>query len=148
LGPAPLRVGHLVLAVGNPYGLNWTVTAGVVSALGRTLDVPGKRKMTNLIQTDTSINPGNSGGPLVDSFGRVVGITTAMLPLAQGLGFSVPLDTLKATIASLTNKREGQPRGVSLGVGGMRVNIDPAIQYTLSLSEQLGLEVLERRYNS
>src|SRR5207248_915897 len=107
LGRGPLRVGQLVIAVGNPYGLNWTVTAGVVSALGRTLDAPGsRRKMTNLIQTDTPINPGNSGGPLVDSFGRVVGITTAMMPLAQGLGFSVPLDTVKATIADIKKLRE------------------------------------------
>src|SRR6266566_9033021 len=148
LGRAPLRVGQLVIAVGNPYGLNWTVTAGVVSALGRALDVPGKRKMTNLIQTDTPINPGNSGGPLVDSFGRVVGITTAMLPLAQGLGFSVPLDTLKATIASITTKRAEQPKGVSLGVGGMRVKIDPTLQNALRLSQQFGMEVLEIRYNS
>src|SRR2546421_4403361 len=80
LGRGPLRVGQLVIAVGNPYGLNWTVTAGVVSALGRTLQGPGTRsKMTNLIQTDTSINPGNSGGPLVDSLGRVVGITPALI---------------------------------------------------------------------
>src|SRR6202049_4700753 len=93
LGRFPLKVGQLVIAVGNPYGLNWTVTAGVVSALGRTLEGPGIRsKMTNLIQTDTSINPGNSGGPLVDSLGRVVGITTAMMPMAQGLGFSTPLE--------------------------------------------------------
>src|SRR5207244_11762226 len=99
LGRAPLRVGQLVIAVGNPYGLNWTVTAGVVSALGRTLDVPGSRKMTNLIQTDTSINPGNSGGPLVDSAGRVVGMRTAMMPMAQGLGCSVPLHAGKAVIA-------------------------------------------------
>src|SRR6266699_1426916 len=72
LGRGSLRVGQLVIAVGNPYGLNWTVTAGVVSALGRTLQAPGTRKMTDLIQTDTSINPGNSGGPLVDSTGTWV----------------------------------------------------------------------------
>src|SRR5437764_8535226 len=136
LGRAPLRVGQLVIAVGNPYGLNWTVTAGVVSALGRTLDVPGTRKMTNLIQTDTPINPGNSGGPLVDSFGRVVGITTAMMPLAQGLGFSVPLDTVKATIAQINKKREARPEGVSLGVGGIRIKIDPAVQKSLQLTQQ------------
>src|SRR5438552_8880016 len=106
LGRVPLRVGQLVLAVGNPYGLNWTVTAGVVSALGRTLEAPGTRKMTDLIQTDTSINPGNSGGPLVDSTGRVVGITTAMMPMAQGLGFSIPLDTIKSAIARIYQKRE------------------------------------------
>src|SRR6266852_5276411 len=145
LGRAPLRVGQLVIAVGNPYGLNWTVTAGVVSALGRTLDVPGTRKMTNLIQTDTPINPGNSGGPLVDSVGRVVGITTAMMPLAQGLGFSVPLDTVKATIAKVSRKREAKPEGVSLGVGGMRVKIDAALQKSLNLRQQFGMELLEIR---
>src|SRR2546430_390853 len=145
LGRTPLRVGQLVIAVGNPYGLNWTVTAGVVSALGRDLDVPGSRKMTNLIQTDTSINPGNSGGPLVDSFGRVVGITTAMMPLAQGLGFSVPLDTVKATIARVTRRREAKPEGTSMGVGGMRVKIDPALQRSLGLLQQFGMELLEIR---
>src|SRR5881227_880096 len=145
LGRGPLRVGQLVIAVGNPYGLNWTVTAGVVSALGRDLDVPGSRKMTNLIQTDTSINPGNSGGPLVDSFGRVVGITTAMMPLAQGLGFSVPLDTVKATIARVTRRREAKPEGTSMGVGGMRVKIDPALQRSLGLLQQFGMELLEIR---
>jgi len=148
LGRAPLRVGQLVIAVGNPYGLNWTVTAGVVSALGRTLDVPGTRKMTNLIQTDTPINPGNSGGPLVDSVGRVVGITTAMMPLAQGLGFSVPLDTLKATIARINKNREAKPQGISLGVGGMRIRIDPAVQKSLQLTQQFGMELLEIRRNS
>ncbi len=105
LGRAPLKVGQLVLAVGNPYGLNWTVTAGVVSALGRTLEAPGVRKMTNLIQTDTPINPGNSGGPLADSQGRVIGITTAMMPMAQGLGFSIPLDTVKSAIARINKGR-------------------------------------------
>ena len=145
LGRAPLKVGQLVIAVGNPYGLNWTVTAGVVSALGRTLDAPGIRKMTNLIQTDTSINPGNSGGPLVDSWGRVVGITTAMMPMAQGLGFSIPLDTLKSAIARINQKREAKPAGVSLGVGGMRVQLDPGLRQRLNLMQQYGMEVLEIR---
>ena len=145
LGRVPLRVGQLVIAVGNPYGLNWTVTAGVVSALGRTLDVPGSRKMTNLIQTDTSINPGNSGGPLVDSFGRVVGITTAMMPMAQGLGFSVPLDTIKGVIAKVNQRREVKPDGASIGVGGMRVRIDPNLQRTLGITQQHGMELLEIR---
>jgi serine protease Do len=148
LGRAPLRVGQLVIAVGNPYGLNWTVTAGVVSALGRTLDVPGSRKMTNLIQTDTSINPGNSGGPLVDSAGRVVGITTAMMPMAQGLGFSVPLDTVKATIAKISKQREVKSNGISIGVGGMRVKIEPTLQKSLNLTQQFGMELLEIRRDS
>ncbi|GCE28429.1 2-alkenal reductase [Dictyobacter alpinus] len=149
LGRQPLRVGQLVIAVGNPYGLNWTVTAGVVSALGRTLDVPGSRKMVNLIQTDTSINPGNSGGPLVDSAGRVVGITTAMLPMAQGLGFSVPLDTMKSVVARISQKRAAAtPAGVSVGVGGMRVELDEAVRRSLGLSQRQGMEILEIRSGS
>ncbi|GAC1650339.1 MAG: trypsin-like peptidase domain-containing protein [Ktedonobacteraceae bacterium] len=144
LGRTPLRVGQLVIAVGNPYGLNWTVTAGVVSALGRTLEAPGIHKMTNLIQTDTPINPGNSGGPLVDSGGRVVGITTAMLPMAQGLGFSVPLDTFKTVVAHIATQRR-ETTGVSLGVGGMRVKLDAALQRSFSLMQQFGMEVLEIR---
>jgi S1-C subfamily serine protease len=145
LGRGSLRVGQLVIAVGNPYGLNWTVTAGVVSALGRTLDVPGTRKMVNLIQTDTSINPGNSGGPLVDSSGRVVGITTAMMPMAQGLGFSVPLDTMKSVIAGISQKRAATAAGISLGVGGVRVPLDAALQRNLHLAQQFGMQVLEIR---
>jgi len=145
LGRAPLRVGQLVIAVGNPYGLNWTVTAGVVSALGRTLEAPGTRKMTNLIQTDTPINPGNSGGPLVDSVGRVVGITTAMMPLAQGLGFSIPLDTVKSAIARINRKHEATSAAVSMGVGGMRVRLDGKIRQALKLTQQYGMELLEIR---
>src|SRR3989454_11797193 len=147
LGRAPLRVGQLVIAVGNPYGLNWTVTAGVVSALERPLSAPGIRKMTHLIQTDTPINPGNSGGPLVDSAGRVVGITTAMMPMAQGLGFSIPLDTVKSAIARINQKREATPAGVTLGVGGMRVRLDPTLQRSLNLAQQFGMELLEIRHN-
>ncbi len=151
LGRAPLKVGQLVIAVGNPYGLNWTVTAGVVSALGRELPGgPGRREMKNLIQTDTSINPGNSGGPLVDSLGRVVGITTAMMPMAQGLGFSIPLETVKAAIARINRRRESRPspEGVSMGVGGMRVRLDEAVRRGLNLSQQFGMEVVEIRHSS
>ncbi|HLH62689.1 MAG TPA: trypsin-like peptidase domain-containing protein [Ktedonobacteraceae bacterium] len=146
LGRTPLRVGQLVIAVGNPYGLNWTVTAGVISALGRTLEGAGVRgRMTNLIQTDTSINPGNSGGPLVDSQGRVIGITTAMMPMAQGLGFSIPLDTVKAAIARINQRREARPGSVSMGVGGMRVQLDARLRQSLNLTQQYGMEVLEVR---
>lgn len=148
LGRTPLRVGQLVIAVGNPYGLNWTVTAGVVSALGRTLEAPGVRKMTNLIQTDTPINPGNSGGPLVDSAGRVVGITTAMMPWAQGLGFSIPLDTVKGVIARIGQSREAATPSVSLGVGGMRIELDEKLRRNLNLTQSWGMEVLEVRSQS
>ena len=145
LGRGPLRVGQLVIAVGNPYGLNWTVTAGVISALGRTLEAPGIRKMTNLIQTDTSINPGNSGGPLVDSSGRVIGITTAMMPMAQGLGFSIPLETVKLVLARITQKRETSSTGASLGVGGMSVPLDPTLRRSLTLEQSSGMQLLEIR---
>ena len=145
---ASLKVGQLVIAVGNPYGLNWTVTAGVVSALNRTLDAPGIRKMTNLIQTDTSINPGNSGGPLVDSQGRVVGITTAMMPMAQGLGFSIPLDSVTSAVARIHQRHNARPSGVSLGVGGMRVQIDEKLRQSLNLTQRFGMELLEIRPDS
>lgn len=148
LGRSQLKVGQLVIAVGNPYGLNWTVTAGVVSALGRTLDAPGMRRLTNLIQTDTSINPGNSGGPLVDSAGRVVGITTAMMPLAQGLGFSIPLDTVKSAIARIMQRREAGSTSLSLGVGGMQVRLEAALQRAMGPGQQYGMQVLEIRPNS
>lgn len=143
LGRDDLRVGQLVLAVGNPYGLNWTVTAGVISALKRTLDVPGMHKMTDLIQTDTPINPGNSGGPLVDSNGRVVGMTTAMMPMAQGLGFSIPLDTMKAVLARAARKRATTTSGPSMGVGGIQIALDAAIQR--QLNQQMGMQILEIR---
>ena len=145
LGRGSLRVGQLVIAVGNPYGLNWTVTAGV-SALGRTLDVPGTRKMVNLIQTDTSINPAIPVGRWWSSPGRVVGITTAMMPMAQGLGFSVPLDTMKSVIARISQKRAAATAGsISLGVGGVRIPLDTALQRNLHLAQQLGMQVLEIR---
>ena len=94
-----LRAGQLVVAIGNPFGLNWTVTAGVVSALGRKLPVSPGVELTDLIQTDVPINPGNSGGPLVDAQGRVVGITTAVMPYARGVGFAVSVGTVLGALS-------------------------------------------------
>jgi serine protease Do len=110
----PLKVGQLVVAIGNPYGLSWTVTAGVVSALGRELPLGGSLVLHDVIQTDVPINPGNSGGPLVDAQGRVVGITTAVMPFARGVGFAVPMSTVLATLARFQEMRHQD--GVRLGI--------------------------------
>ena len=143
LSTAPLRVGQLVVAIGNPYGLDFTVTAGVVSALGRSLPLDQNTKLGQLIQTDTSINPGNSGGPLVDVQGRVIGITTAILPFAQGLGFAIPASTALDVISQLTEAhRQGIRQGV-LGISGLDVRIDGAVQRSLALEQESGVLLLE-----
>jgi serine protease Do len=143
LNAAPLRVGQLVVAIGNPYGLDFTVTAGVVSALGRSLPIDREHKLEQLIQTDTSINPGNSGGPLVDVQGRVVGITTAILPFAQGLGFAIPTPSALDVIARVTEKhRQALSRGI-LGISGLDVPLDEALQRTHNLEQRNGILLLE-----
>ena len=147
LSDRPLRAGQLVVAIGNPFGLGWTVTAGVVSALGRHLPLPGSAGLTDPIQTDASINPGNSGGPLVDSSGRVVGITTAMLAYAQGLGFAVPVRTIVETLARFQRDGEEAERAargrVRLGIGGMRQQIEAAVVRQEGLPGEFGVLVLE-----
>jgi S1-C subfamily serine protease len=143
LHAAPLRVGQLVIAIGNPYGLDFTVTAGVVSALNRSLPLDRDTKLSQLIQTDTPINPGNSGGPLVDVQGRVVGITTAILPFAQGLGFAIPAGTALDVIGQLTERhKNGISRG-RLGISGLDVRIDDAIQRSEHLNQTSGVLLLE-----
>lgn len=141
LSERPLKVGQLVVAVGNPYGLGWTVTSGVVSALRRELPNPRGGKLTNLIQTDAPINPGSSGGPLVDSQGRVIGITTAIVPHAQGLGFAVPTESAFRVLSKFVTSTE--TTAPALGLGGMRTRIPDWIVERNRLKQKDGILILE-----
>ncbi len=120
-----LAVGELVVAIGNPLGFERSVTLGVVSALHRNLPTPDGGMLEGLVQTDASINPGNSGGPLLDARGEVVGVTTAMLPWARGIGFAIPAHTASWVASILI--REGEVRRPFVGIGARAEDLDPAV---------------------
>ncbi len=138
---ASLRVGQLGVAIGNPLGFSSTVSAGVVSALGRTMraqGTPGKL-LENIIQSDVALNPGNSGGPLVDSHGRVIGINTAMILGAQGISFAVPIDTAKWVLGQLMTV--GRVRRSWLGVTAQNRPIPRALARHHRLAARAGVEL-------
>jgi S1-C subfamily serine protease len=137
---ASLRVGQLVVAIGSPFGFESTVTAGVVSALGRSLRSITGALVDNVIQTDAALNPGNSGGPLVDSRGRVVGINTAIIQPAQGICFAVPIDMAKAVLPQLL--RHGRVTRGYLGLHGRAVPLPPGAAQKHGLTQTHAVEVI------
>jgi S1-C subfamily serine protease len=141
-----LKTGQLVIAIGNPYGFQTTVTAGVVSATGRSLRSQNGRLIENIIQTDAALNPGNSGGPLVDTHGRVVGINTAIIAMAQGICFAVPVNTAKWVTSLIMT--EGKVTRGYLGISCQQRPLNQNIIRTYNLNSKTGVLVLQLSSNS
>ncbi len=139
---SPLRVGQLVVAVGNPLGFESTVSAGVVSALGRSLRSRHGRPIEGIVQHTAALNPGNSGGPLVDASGRVVGVNTAIIAMAQGIGFSVPATTAQWVLTEILTR--GRVRRAYLGVSVRDRPLDLRLVRALDLPVKRAVEILGR----
>jgi S1-C subfamily serine protease len=134
------RVGQLAIAIGNPYGFQCTVTAGVVSALGRSFRANTGRLIDDIIQTDAALNPGNSGGPLVNSRGEVIGVNTAVILPAQGICFAIGIDTAKHVAGWLI--KEGKIRRSHIGVGGQNVPLHRRLVRHYQLATASGVLVI------
>ena len=141
-----LRVGQVAIAIGAPYGFQSTVTAGVVSALGRSLRSYSGRLIDDVIQTDASLNPGNSGGPLVDSAGRVIGVNTATILPAQGICFAIGINTAKFVASRLL--RDGRLRRSYIGVSAQTVPVHRRVVRFYDLPKEMGALVLSVEDNS
>ncbi len=134
-----LRPGQIAIAIGNPYGFQSTVTAGVISALGRSLRSNSGRLIEDVIQTDAALNPGNSGGPLVDSRGHVIGVNTATILPAQGICFAIGINTAKVVASRLL--REGRIRRSFIGISAQTVSIHRRVVRFYGLTQETGVVV-------
>ena len=141
-----IRVGQLAIAIGNPYGFQYTVTAGVVSALGRSLRSRSGRLIDNIIQTDAALNPGNSGGPLVNSHGEVIGVNTAVILPAQGICFAIAANTAKFVAGQLI--KEGRVPRSYIGVAGQNVPLQRRLVRYHNLPVESGVLVASVESNS
>jgi S1-C subfamily serine protease len=136
-----LRPGQLAIAIGAPFGFGHTVTAGVISALGRSLRSRTGRLIEHLIQTDAAINPGNSGGPLVTSRGEVIGVNTAAILGGQGIGFAIPVNTARHVVSAIL--RDGRVRRSVIGVSGHDVPIARRVSRVLALPVTRGVAIVD-----
>jgi S1-C subfamily serine protease len=136
-----LQAGQIAIAIGNPLGLQYSVTAGIVSALGRTLRAKNGRLIDDVIQTDAALNPGNSGGPLVNSSGLVIGVNTATIPSAQGLCFAVSSNLSSYVAGKII--MEGKVRRAYVGIAGQMVNLTERMVAANKLQKNTGVYVFE-----